>query len=265
MAAALALAALLMASLWTLPAIAAARTVQITADTVIATDQGQVVEARGHVVVTDGRIRISADRMNYNRKTGRIQLTGSVNITTPQGTLRSAEATAQLTRGRVLDVITAAGDVTVQSADRVLKADRLTYQAKDDTLTARGHVVVTFPPDLTVTGGELFAKGVETATITGRARIQNRDGSIEGDRLEVNGLAQTALARGNVVAIFQETRITSASATLLAKENRAVFREKVIVTRPDRVMMAQTVTYFYKEKRIVAEGQTTIKFQETPP
>lgn len=265
MAAALVLAAILMASLWTLPAIAAARSIQINADSVTSTEGGQVVEARGHVLVTDGRIRVTADRLIYDRKGRQLKLTGSVKITTPQGTLQSGQATARLTRSNMLDAIEAMGDVSVRSADRTLQADRLTYLVKDATLIATGHVVVMFPPDLTVKGGELFARRTDVAIVTGRARVQSADGSIEADRLEVQGPAQTALARGNVVAIFQETRITSVSATLLAKENRAVFREKVTVTRPDRTMTAQVVTYYYKEKRIVAEGQTTIKIQETPP
>lgn len=238
--------------------------VRITADIVTATGHGQTLEAHGHVFISDGRITIRADRVLYVRRTGRIQLTGHVSVTTPQGELQAGEATAQLTRASALGAIEASGGVTARSAARILKADRVAYQTKDDTLIATGHVVLT-SPDLTITGAELVAKGADAATVTGRPRIANRDGFIEGDRLEVVVRAQIGFIRGNVVGVFSETRITSASATLLAKENKAVFRDKVTVTRADRTMTAALVTYYYKEKRIVAEGQTTIKIQETRP
>ena len=240
------------------------RTMQLNADTVTARDGGQLLEARGHVIITDGRLTIRADHVLYDRKSRQIQMSGSVRITTPQGELIAGEAAAQLTRAGTLEAIQAFRGVTARSTGRMLKADRVAYQVKDDTLAATGNVVVTFPPDLTATAGVLVAKSADVITMTGRPRIRNPDGFIEGDRLEVVAHSQIAFVRGNVVSVFAETRITSATATLLVKENSAIFRDKVSVTRPGRTMTAELVTYYYKERRLVAEGQTTIRIQGTP-
>jgi len=242
----------------------ASRPVQIFADIVTALDHGQVLEARGRVVITDGRITLRADRVLYNRTTGRIRLAGHVRVTTPQGALQAGEAAARLTRTGALAAIEASGGVTARSGDRVLTADRVRYQPMDETLIASGRVVLASSA-LTITAAELVAKGDDAAVATGRPRIQHRDGFIEGDRLDAAIRAQIGFIRGNVVGVFSETRITAASATLLAKENKAVFRDNVTVTRPDRTMTAALVTYYYAEKRLVAEGQTTITIRETPP
>lgn len=243
---------------------AAPGTIQLNADTVVARDSGQMLEARGHVVLTDGRFTIRADRILYDRRARHIQITGNVRVTTPQGDLVAGEAAAQLTRESTLETLQAFKGVTARSADRMLKADRVAYQTKNDTLAATGNVVVTFPPDLTATGGVLVAKGTDVITITGRPRIRNPDGFIEGDRLEVLTRSQIAFVRGNVVSVFSNTRITSATATLLVKEERAIFRDKVTVTRPDRTVTAELVTYYYRERRLIAEGKTTIRIQGTP-
>jgi len=243
---------------------AAPRTIQINADVVTARDGGQTLEAHGRVVITDGRLTIRADLVHYDRTSRQIRLNGNVRITTPQGDLTAGEAAAQLTREGALAAIQASMGVNLQSAGRTLKANRVAYQAKDDTLTATGNVVVTFPPDLIATGGALVARGSDTITVTGRPRIRNRDGFLEGDRLDVVAHLQVALVRGNVVSLFEETRITSATATLLVKDEKAIFRDKVNVTRPGRTMTAELVTYYYKERRLVAEGQTTIRIQGTP-
>src|SRR5256712_2861731 len=267
MAAARALAVAIALILGPVPSAHAAappRTIQINADVVTARDGGQTLEARGHVVITDGRLTIRADLAHYDRTSRQIRLNGNVRITTPQGDLTAGEAAAQLTREGALAALQASMGVNLQSAGRTLKANRVAYQAKDDTLTATGNVVVTFPPDLIATGGALVARGSDTITVTRRPRIRNRDGFLEGDRLHVVAHLQVALVRGNVVSLFEETRITSATATLLVKDEKAIFRDKVNVTRPGRTMTAELVTYYYKERRLVAEGQTTIRIQGTP-
>src|SRR5438876_11971816 len=75
----------------------APRTIQLNADTVTARDGGQLLEASGHVIITDGRLTIRADHVLYDRKSRQTQMSGSVRITTPQGQLIPGEAAAQLT------------------------------------------------------------------------------------------------------------------------------------------------------------------------
>src|SRR2546428_4089372 len=266
MAAARALAVAIALCLGLVPSARAAapRAIQLNANTVTARDGGQTLEARGHVVVTDGRFTIRADQVLYDRKARQIRLNGNIRLTTPQGELTAGEAEARLTKEGELSAIQASVGVSLKSAGRTLKANRVAYQTKDDTLTATGNVMVSFPPDLIATGGALVAKGTDAVTVTGRPRIRNRDGFIEGDRLEVVAHTQIAFIRGNVVSVFEETRITAATAALLVKENRAIFRDKVSVTRPGRTMTAELVTYYYRERRLVAEGKTTIRIQGPP-
>src|SRR2546428_7992706 len=59
---------------------AAPRTVQINADVVTARDGGQTLEARGHVVITDGRLTIRADLAHYDRTSPQIRLNRNVRI-----------------------------------------------------------------------------------------------------------------------------------------------------------------------------------------
>jgi lipopolysaccharide assembly outer membrane protein LptD (OstA) len=259
------LIAALFLSWWSATALAAAPAIQIHADVVTASSGGQVLEASGHVVITDRGITLRADRVLYTRASGRIQLTGHVSITTPQGELVAGAATAQVARGGQLAAVEAAGAVTVRSADRTVRAERVTYQPKDETLVATGGVVVTYPPDLTITGGRLEARGAEVAAVTGRPRIQHPEGFIEGDRIDVAVQSQIAFVRGTVVSAFGETTITSSLATVLVKERKAIFRDHVTVVRPGRTLISEVVTYYYTERRLVAEGQTTIKIQQTPP
>src|SRR2546428_13811580 len=108
MAAARALAVAIALILGPVPSAHAAappRTIQINADVVTARDGGQTLEARGRVVITDGRLTIRADLVHYDRTSRQIRLNGNVRITTPQGCLTAGEAAAQPARGRELAAI----------------------------------------------------------------------------------------------------------------------------------------------------------------
>jgi lipopolysaccharide export system protein LptA len=245
--------------------LAAAQPITIHADVATAREGGQVLEAQGHVVLGDGRTTLRADYALYRRREGHIQLNGHVHIATAQGDLSGDRATSQLGRKGQIEAIEATGGVIVRSADRTVRADRVTYQTKDQTLTAIGHVVVTFPPDLRITGATLVASGAEVAVLTGHPRIEHPAGVLEGDRVDVAVQSQIAFVRGNVQGVFSETKITSALATLFVKDKKAIFRDHVTVDRPGRTMTAEVVTYYYAERRLVAEGPTTIKIRQTPP
>jgi lipopolysaccharide export system protein LptA len=125
--------------------------------------------------------------------------------------------------------------------------------------------MVTFPPDLRITGGTLVASGAEVAVLTGRPHIEHPAGTLEGDRVDIAVQSQIAFVRGNVQSVFSDTKITSALATLLVKDKKAIFRDHVTVDRPGRTMTAEVVTYYYVERRLVAEGPTTIKIRQMPP
>src|SRR5438552_16775437 len=63
---------------------AAPRTIQLNADTVTARDGGQMVEASGHVVISDGRPPIPADHGLFDLKSTLFQVDDNVRDNTPK-------------------------------------------------------------------------------------------------------------------------------------------------------------------------------------
>ena len=249
----------------TAAAVPSGRTIELRADAVTLRQGGAVVEARGRVRVTDGRNRMAAEHAVYTLRARRIALSGSVTIATPQGNLEADAATAVLAAGNAVETIDAAGRVTLEAQQRVVRAERLVYAVSSGAVTADGGVEAFIPPDLTARGRTLLMKSGEAATLRGSARVQTTDGYVEGDRIDISERTQVAFARGNVVGVFGETRITAAAATFYRRERRAVFRDGVRVTRPGRTIQAESVTLFLQDRRIVAEGETTIRVEDEPP
>lgn len=243
---------------------AAGRTIELRADEVTLRQGGAVVDARGRVRITDGRNRMTSDRAVYTVRARRVALSGHVTITTPRGDLAAASATAVFGPVNAVDTIDAAGQVTLTAQQRVVRAERLTYVVASGAVTADGGVEVLIPSDITGRGRTLLMKIGDAATLRGSARVQMKDGYVEGDRIDVSERTQVAFVRGNVVGVFEETRITSAAATFYSRERRAVFRDGVRVTRPGRMIQAEVVTIFFQDRRIVAEGETTIRVEDEP-
>jgi lipopolysaccharide assembly outer membrane protein LptD (OstA) len=243
---------------------AAVSAVELRADEVTLRDGGAVVEARGRVRVAWGASRLSADRATYTVGLRRLSLVGSVTVIMPQGTLTSARATVVLAPRGGLESLEASGRATLRSEQRVVRAEHLTYAVQSGAVTADGGVELTIPPGITARGQRLLMKRGEAATLRGRARVQTQDGSLEADQIDVSEPAQVAYARGHVAGIFEETRITADAATFYHRERRAVFRDGVTVTRPGRTIQADVVTIYLHDRRIVAEGDTTIRLEEEP-
>lgn len=262
--------ALLAAPVLAVPVLAApARTLELRASEVTVRDGGRVIDARGNVRITDGRNRVRADRALYTVRDRRIQLTGSVSVTGDEGTLESQRAVIRLTPQRQIDTVEASGNVKLQTRGRVLRASRVSYTVGTEAVSASGNVSLSMPPDIIATGQDLVVRGRaggggSTATLTGQAKVQSKDGSMQADRMEFVENEQVAYARGNVTAVFQDSRITSSAATFYGRERKAVFREGVTVRRPGRTMKAEVVTVFYEDRRIVAEGETNITLDEEP-
>jgi lipopolysaccharide export system protein LptA len=273
-------------ALLTAPVLAApARTLELRASEVTVRDAGRVIDARGNVRITDGRNRVRADRALYAVRDRRIQLTGGVSVVSSDGTLEAQRAAILLTQNRRIETVEASGNAVLKTGSRVLRASRVSYTVGTEAVSASGNVSLSIPPDIVATGQDLVVRGLAggggradgggqagaggragsggaTATLTGQAKVQNKDGFIQGDRIEFVEREEVAHARGNVTAVFQDTRIRSAEATFFGRERKAVFRHGVTVTRPGRTMKAEVVTVFYDDRRIVAEGEINITFDE---
>lgn len=239
------------------------RAIELRADSLLVNSAAQTVEARGRVRISDGRVTAAAPRAVYYVVQRRIVLTSGVTVTSPDGTLRSREATVFLSRGNTIERLDAQGGVVARSGARALSAQRLGYVPAADRLTAAGQVQLSVPAGV-ATGHTLSADlRRNTGTLTA-ARIRTREGTIAGDRLDVDGTNRQAFLRGHVTGAFSGTALTSDTATVYEREKKIVFRGKVTVTRPGRILQADVVTFFYEENRLIAEGQTRITIQETP-
>ncbi|HEY3248630.1 MAG TPA: hypothetical protein VGK88_10115 [bacterium] len=241
----------------------APRALEVRADTLLVNSATRTVDARGHVRITDGRAVILAARAIYQIRERRVQLSGGISMTSPDGTLRSRDAVVLLGAANTLDRLDAQGTVVVTSGARTIHADRLTYAFSTTRVMATGRVQITTPAAV-ATGRTLSAdmRG-RTGTLTG-ARIRSKEGIVSGERLDITAGGNQAVFRGHVVAEFEHTKITSEIATVFEREKKAVFRGKVKIARPGRVLLADTVTFYYQENRMVAEGQTRILIQESP-
>jgi lipopolysaccharide assembly outer membrane protein LptD (OstA) len=194
----------------------------------------------------------------------RLSLSGAVTAVTPQGTLTAERATAVLAAAGGIESVEAAGQASLASGQRRVRAAHLTYAVRSGAVTADGGVEMTVPPGITARAQSLLMKRGEAATLRGRARVETDDGSLEADQIDVSETAQVAYARGNVAGVFADTRITSGAATFYHRERRAVFRDGVRVTRPGRLIQADVVTVYLQDRRVVAEGETTIRLEEEP-
>ncbi len=243
-----------------------ASTLELRADVVTTDATTRTIVADGRVRVTDGASVVLANHALYRLNEGRLVLSGSVTIRTSGGDLRAGQVTVFLGKGSTVDTVEAAGAVRVETQGRVLNADRASYALGTGQLVANGHIKLVMPPDLVVSGGDLIADiRRRVAVLSGRARVENKDGAIEGDRLEVDGSTQTAFVRDRVLAVFHDTQVRADTATFRAAERKAVFRGHVKVTGPRRTMTSDQVTIYYQQGRFVAEGTTAIHIEEERP
>lgn len=242
----------------------AAPRIELRADEVTVRGRGEVLEARGSVRITDGRSVVRAGRARYSVRDRRIDLTGGVAVDSPQGGLRAGSALLLLGADNRITSVEASEGAALTSGGRRLEADRVSYTIGGPSATASGHVRLRLPPDIVASGERLTLRG-GAAVLEGGAKVETAEGSIEGETIEVAERDQTAFVRGGVRAVFGAMRITADTATLLGRERRAVFRDNVTVVQPGRTMKASQVTVFIDEKRLVAEGETTIRIDEEPP
>lgn len=247
------------------PALAAGgEVVELRTAEVVVRGGGRIIEARGSVRITDGRNTVHAGEAVFAVRERRIRLGAGVVVTSPEGTLKAAEAVVLLSGPRRLAGVEASGGVELHTGGRVLRAGRIRYLVDGPQAVASGRVSLLIPPDLVASGEQLTLRG-RRATLSGGAKFQNKDGTIEGDTIEVSDHDHVAQARGNVRSTWQQTRISADAATVHARDRTAIFRGRVIVTQPGRTMRTAALTVYYAERRMIAEGDTTIRLEEGGP
>lgn len=253
-----------LAALAVVGAPARAGSLTITAREIRADDATGLAVAEGEVRISDGTTTALGQRLVLDTRKGTAVLTsGTVRGT--QGVLRAREITLRLTSTRLTEAV-ARGEARIETRRGELSADEITLALPQDRMTASGHVRLRAPPDVLATGSRLTYDGrSKVVTLIGPARIETRQGTVTARRLEgVEGLQQIRLL-GDVQARFRDIAAQAEEATLLVPAQKVILTGAVRVTQRGQTLEGTVVTIFYGARRVIAEGPTRLRFEESAP
>jgi lipopolysaccharide assembly outer membrane protein LptD (OstA) len=184
---------------------------------------------------------------------------------------------------------TATTQVEMRTEDgALLRADRLTYNEKEERYRAEGHVdMVRSQPKLRrIVGPELLYNaitedffmpaggqvtfGPEQGTLTAaeikgnlkretfeartNCRLTDPDGVLTSVRMDGNALSGVFNAYEKVVFVGKKATIRSEHAVYYQKEDRAIFKDNPIVTQDKKVLTSTEIIYDIKNNRVKALG-----------
>jgi lipopolysaccharide export system protein LptA len=230
----------------------------------ITTDRAGTVRARGHVQVAYGGVRVKSDLLRWDRPVGSAKLTGHVVVTDPQGRATGDAVTLQVTGpdNQVVSTVLT-GHAAFESPEYALLADEIAADRRSGRLAARGHVTLFFAPDVIVTGDRgAYDQHAQYAVITGHAAAASKDGRLRGEWIELFRPSGRAVVHGPVDAEYYDTTIAGDEATVTFRASTAVFTGHVVVTRREDTVWADRATFFYGDRRVVAEGETRARFAD---
>ena len=238
--------------------------ITVTADTMDVDTVTRTVTATGHVRVTDGTVTGTASKATLYHAQGRGILVGNARITTPQGVLVGGEITFAYTT-RIVTRIVSRGDAGLEMNIGRLSAGTITVTPPSDSVVGEEHATFLSPPDVVATARTLsFDRGRGRAVLDGGARLQNRDGFIQGERIEGMDRLERASVTGGVISRYRDIDARSQTAEYDAKEKKIVFIGDAEVTQAGRRVFTERVTVWYAAGRIVAEGATRMRIEPTP-
>ncbi|MBM3470416.1 MAG: hypothetical protein FJX73_06450 [Armatimonadetes bacterium] len=236
----------------------------VTADELHADAQARTVVAAGRVRITDGTTTATAARATLYHREGRGVLTGQAKVVTPQGVLEGGEITILYTMSAITRIV-ARGKASLEVESGLVSAAQVTIVPETDTVTALGDVTLFTPPDLIATGARLvYMRTRGEAVLEGRARVQSRDGFLQGERIEALGRWERVKATGGVHAVLRDIEVRSVAAEVFMAERKAVFGGEVRLTQAGRFLVTEKLTVWYEAGRFVAEGQTRARIETTP-
>lgn len=200
-----------------------------------ADDATGVAVAEGEVRISDGTTTALGQRLVLDTRKGTAVLTPGT-VRSAQGVLRAREITLRLTSTRLTEAA-ARGEARIETRRGELSADEITLAPPHDRMTASGHVRLRAPPDVLATGSRLTYDGrSKVVTLIGPARIETRDIAARADQ-----------------------------ATLLVPAQKVILTGAVRVTQRGQTLEGTVVTIFYGARRIIAEGPTRLRFEESAP
>jgi lipopolysaccharide export system protein LptA len=237
---------------------------EISADVMAVDAATRIARASGRVRITDGRTLATAERATLFHNEGRGVLVGQARVKGPQGELEGREITISYTTKAITRIV-ARGTASLDAQGALTSANTITITPATEMLVAGRDVSVFVEPDIVGRGTRLtYERARQRVVLEGRARVQNRDGFLEADRLEGFQTTQYVIATGHVSGKFRDIEVRSAAAEIFHRERRAVFAGDVEFTQPGRRVGARRVTVWYETNRIVAEGQTSVRIEPQP-
>jgi len=158
----------------------------------------QVLEANGHVIITDNGSVATGPHAQYDMTSGDMNLTGQdLKITTAKG--ETISANQQILFNNKTGKAFALGNPVMTRPDRKLVADKLDGQFMKDetgnwtlqTGTATGHVVITTGigtpnPSVSTSDNGFYDAEHGTALLTGNVKLSRGQNQLNGDRAEID-------------------------------------------------------------------------------
>ncbi len=238
--------------------------VTITADVMHLDATTLMGTATGRVRITDGTTTATAARATVFHREGRGVLAGQARVAGPQGMLEGEEITVEYTTASITKIV-ATGQASLDVEGSLVSARVVTIVPSTDTVTAQRDVTFFTKPDIIARGTELvYQRSKGQVTLQGQARLQNRDGLIEGQRMEGFKRWERLVVTGDVHGVYRDIEVRSRAAEVLGAEKKAVFTGDVHLAQPGRRLTTEKVTVWYGSGRVVAEGQTWIRIEPTP-
>lgn len=246
------------------PASPAARRVTIQAEEMTVDAVSRVATASGRVRVTDGTTTATASRATLYHREGRGILTGQAKVVSTHEVLEGAEITIIFTTAAITRIV-ARGRASLEVDDGLVTAAEVIIVPNVQSATAQGEVTFFTPPDVIATGARLTYQRVRgTAVLEGRARVQNRDGFVQGARIEGFRRWERVVVTGGVHAVFRDIEVRSTAAEVLGAERKAVFTGEVHLTQAGRLLTTEKLTVWYAAGRFLAEGPTRVRIESAP-
>jgi len=238
--------------------------ITVTADTMDVDAATRTVTATGHVRVTDGTVTGTALKAVLYHGQGRGTLIGNARVSAPQGVLVGGEIAFTYT-ARAVTRITSRGDAGLEMGIGRLSGATITVTPANDAVVAEENATFLAPPDVVATGRRLsFDRGRGRAVLDGGARLQNREGFIQGERIEGTDRLERATVSGSVVGRFRDIDARSQTAEYDGKEKKIVFIGDAEISQLGRRLFTERVTVWYAAGRILAEGTTRVRIEPTP-
>jgi lipopolysaccharide assembly outer membrane protein LptD (OstA) len=248
----------------TLPAVPVLQgPLNVTADELVADDNGVQLIARGHVRLTYAAGIATANMLRLRQADRIAEFSGNVILTDPRGKAAADDITVLFTAANQIGRITMSGAASTETKDYSLQGDHIVADRAAGRLAADGHITMFTAPDLIVNGDHAtYEQAAHYGRVSGHVVASNRLGRILGDWIEFFQQKQQAAVHGAVTAEVYGATITGGLAQIDFPKSTAVFTDHVTVTRRQGTLNADRVTILYKTRRLIAQGATHVHFTE---